>query len=600
MDAARDPLIDRRAAIRTGVALLFGASAAPVLGALHGCAAATPRPIAYGRDACAFCRMVVSEPRFAATILTATGRTLAFDSVECLASHVILHRATHERPPRSLWVSVDARPGHLAPAQEARYLRDGRTPSPMGKGIRALTPTGTIAQAGDELLTWEQVIALVEREGFTREVASRRAPRVLLLALGTSIAAACGAGAPVARAQSAAPVEIVVSPAGPVRSIGTAITRAPRGARIRIMPGVYREPTIVVDRPVVIEGVGLAVLDGEGRRQIMTITADSVTVRHLTFRDVGTSHREDRSAIRIVEASHCTIEDNRIERAFFGIYLARVSDCRVARNTLVGSPSTEVGSGNGIHLWTADRVRIVDNQVRGHRDGIYFEFVHDSDVERNVSENNERYGLHFMFSDDCRYRGNVFRKNGAGVAVMYTRRVEMVDNRFEWNEGAAAYGLLLKEISDARLERNVFTRNTTALLADGTTRLTATRNRFADNGWAIRLDANAQDGRITDNDFLRNSFDVATNSRSADTILDGNYWDAYTGYDLGHDGYGDVPHRPVRLFSLLVARNDPALILLRSTFVALLDAAERVVPTLTPETLADHRPAMQPVNEALR
>lgn len=600
MDAVRDLPVDRRAAIRTGVALLLGGVAAPVLGALHGCAASEPRPIDYGRDECAFCRMVVSEPRFATALVTATGRTIAFDSVECLAGYVMRQRARRERAPRSLWVSVDARPGRLAPAQDARYLRDSGTPSPMGKGIRALPPTKTSVRVDDGSLTWEQVMTLVEREGLTRGVASRRARRAVLLALVASSAAASGASAAFAHAQSVTPVEIVVSPAGPLRSITTAIARAPRGAHIRIMPGVYREPTIVVDRPVVLEGVGLAVLDGEGRRQIMTITADSVTVRHLTFRDVGTSQREDRAAIRIVEASHCVIEDNRIERAFFGIYLARVSDCRVARNTLVGAPSTEVGSGNGIHLWTAERVRIVDNRVQGHRDGIYFEFVHDSDVERNVSENNERYGLHFMFSDDCRYRGNVFRQNGAGVAVMYTRRVEMVDNRFERNEGGTAYGLLLKEISDARLERNSFTRNTTALLADGTTRLAATHNRFVDNGWAIRLDANAQDGRITGNDFLRNSFDVTTNSRSADTILDGNYWDSYTGYDLDHDGYGEVPHRPVRLFSLLVARNDPALILLRSTFVALLDAAERVVPTLTPETLADHRPAMRPVNEALR
>ena len=440
----------------------------------------------------------------------------------------------------------------------------------------------------------------VDRRAAIRSgVALRSSRRGRLLAFAALSVAASGAIAPAARAQSVARMEIVVSPTGPLRSIGAAIARAPRGAHVRIMPGVYREPTIVVDRPVTIEGVGTAVLDGEGRRQIMTITGDSVTVRHLTFRDVGVS-REDRSAIRIAGASHCAVEDNRIERAFFGIYLARVSDCRISGNTLVGAPSTEVGSGNGIHLWTADHVTIVGNHVRGHRDGIYFEFVHDSDVERNVSEENQRYGLHFMFSDDCRYRGNLFRHNGAGVAVMYTRRVEMVDNRFERNEGGAAYGLLLKEISDARLERNRFTRNTTALLADGTTRLVVSGNRFADNGWALRVDANAQGGRITGNDFFRNSFDVATNSRSADTILDGNYWDAYTGYDLGRDGYGDVPHRPVRLFSLLVARNEPALVLLRSTFVALLDLAERVVPTLTPESLADHHPAMRPVTGALR
>ena len=427
----------------------------------------------------------------------------------------------------------------------------------------------------------------------------RRLPATLRLARGVLLLLA--GMAPTARAQHARGGQaIVVSPAGPVRTLAAAIAKAPRGARVEVRAGVYREPTIGVDKPLTIVGDRGAVLDGEGKRQIMTISADSVTVRGLTFRNVATSYREDWAAIKVVEANDCAIEDNRIERGFFGIYLARVSRCRIVHNVLVAAPSTETTSGNGIHLWTADHITIADNQVSGHRDGIYFEFVHDSRVERNVSEGNARYGLHFMFSDDCRYEDNTFRRNGSGVAVMYTRRVAMVRNSFEQNWGGAAYGLLLKEISDATLEGNRFTRNTTGLLADGTTRLVASDNIFADNGWAIRLDANSQEGRITRNDFVRNSFDITTNSRNADTVIDGNYWDGYSGYDLQHDGQGDVPYHPVRLFSLLVEQNEPALILLRSNFVALLDAAERVVPALTPETLVDRRPAMRPLRGGAR
>lgn len=418
-----------------------------------------------------------------------------------------------------------------------------------------------------------------------------RRPSVCLLATILLATVACVAGAQ---------REVVVSPSGPVRSLTQAIRVASRGATIRVRAGVYREPTINVDKPLTIVGEPGAVLDGEAQRQILTVSADSVTIRGMTFRGVGVSDREDLAALKVVEATDCVIEDNRVERGFFGIYLARVSRCRIAHNTLVARPAREVYSGNGIHLWTADHITIVDNHITGHRDGIYFEFVHESDVERNVSEGNARYGLHFMFSDDCRYVGNTFRHNGSGVAVMYTRRVEMVDNSFQQNWGAAAYGLLLKEISDARLEGNDFVHNTTGLLSDGTTRLVARHNVFADNGWAIRLDANSQGGRIASNDFLRNTFDVVTNGQNVDTVLEGNYWDSYAGYDLRHDGWGDVPHRPVRLFSLLVERNQPALILLRATFVSLLDAAERVIPALTPETLADARPAMHPVRGGAR
>jgi nitrous oxidase accessory protein len=54
-----------------------------------------------------------------------------------------------------------------------------------------------------------------------------------------------------------------------------------------------------------------------------------------------------------------------------------------------------------------------------------------------------------------------------------------------------------------------------------------------------------------------------------------------------------VLYRPVRLTSVVVARYEPSLILLRSNFLLLMDAAERVLPALTPETLADSAPAMR-------
>ena len=170
----------------------------------------------------------------------------------------------------------------------------------------------------------------------------------------------------------------------------------------------------------------------------------------------------------------------------------------------------------------------------------------------------------------------------------------MRGNRFEDNRGAAAYGLLLKEIGDPVLVGNVFARNTVALMADGATRLVAERNAFRDNGWAVRLQANAQDARFAANDFAGNTFDVATNGRDAAATFAGNWFDGYRGYDLDRDGRGDVPHRPVRLFSLLVANYEPSVALLRSFFVDLLDGAERVVPALTPEGVVDAHPAMRP------
>ena len=388
---------------------------------------------------------------------------------------------------------------------------------------------------------------------------------------------------------------ITVSATGPIRSLDAALRVVPRGGTIVVRPGVYREPTIVVSKPVEITGEGWPELDGENARQIMTVTADSVTIRGLHFVRVGTSFTQDWAAVRFQSVRGCTIENNRFDDAFFGIYLAKVTDCVIRDNVLRSGRGREMNSGNGIHLWASSGITISGNQIRGHRDGIYFEFVRNSLISDNLSEANLRYGLHFMYSDDCRYIRNTFRNNGSGVAVMFTHRVEMIGNRFEENWGGAAYGLLLKEISDSKLERNVFYRNTTGLLADGANRIKALNNDFIDNGWAVKLEASTQDGSFIGNNFIGNTFDVSANNSESSTTFARNYWDNYRGYDLNRDGFGDVPFRPVRLFSMVVAQNAPSIILLRSTFVRLLDSAESIIPALTPEAMTDAEPAMKRV-----
>src|SRR5688500_3369659 len=254
-------------------------------------------------------------------------------------------------------------------------------------------------------------------------------------ALRTAIPALLAWGAPLA----AQPATVVVSPTGDVRTVAEGVRRAVPGGRVVVRAGVYREPTIVVDKPLTIEGVGLPTLDGEGARELMHVTAPDVTVRGLRFANIGRSYTEDRAALRVHKTGGCVIADNRFDDTFYGVYLAEVAGCRVERNRFAGRAESEAASGNGVHLWSSRDVVVADNTITGHRDGIYFEFVRNSRAERNASERNLRYGLHFMYSDSCRYVGNAFRRNGSGVAVMYAKRVEMRGNRFEDNWGEAAY-----------------------------------------------------------------------------------------------------------------------------------------------------------------
>jgi nitrous oxidase accessory protein len=384
---------------------------------------------------------------------------------------------------------------------------------------------------------------------------------------------------------------VVVSPNGV--SLVAALKSVRSGGVVVITPGHYRVHDAVVQRPVSIIGKDFPVLDAEGKGEILKVTAADVTIQGLALTGTGVSYTQDRAAIRVTNVGNCRIIGNRFENNLYGIYLAKVTSCEVADNTLKAGGRTEATSGNGIHLWSSREIRIDRNRVSGFRDGIYFEFVHDTKVTRNISEKNLRYGLHFMYSDDCEYIGNTFRQNGAGVAVMYTKRVHMVMNRFEKNWGSSAYGLLLKEIADSRIERNVFAENTTGLYADGADRIRAVNNEFDRNGWAVRVGGSTLDGLFSANNFVDNTFDVTTNSQDPSTRFEGNYWNSYKGYDLNRDGVGDIPHSPVRLFAVIVEKNPQSIVLMRSALVSLLDAIERAMPSLTPPLFVDPKPSMR-------
>jgi len=395
-----------------------------------------------------------------------------------------------------------------------------------------------------------------------------------------------------ARTAAASTATIVVSPDGPVRSIAVAVRDAPAGARIIVRAGTYREPAIVIDRPLTIAGDGRPVIEPRDAGTLIRVVADNVTVSGLVLANISASYIEDRAAIKFEHVRGCVAQDLEVRNAPFGIYASQSSDCRIVHNTVRGSGASGRALGNAIHLWNSSRMVVAHNVVARHRDGLYFEFVQDTRIEGNTSEENLRYGLHFMFSNRCAYRANRFVQNGAGVAVMYTHDVAMERNEFSDNRGSAAYGLLLKDISESRLLDNRFNGNTVGLLIEGGGRLVVSRNRFTGNGWAVKLMANSPQNRFESNVFEGNSFDLATNSRTTDAVVAGNWWDRYQGYDLNHDGRGDVAFRPVRLFSLLVASYPQSVILMRSSFVDLLDGAERALPVLTPETLVDTSPLM--------
>ncbi|MGV3529394.1 MAG: nitrous oxide reductase family maturation protein NosD [Flavisolibacter sp.] len=386
---------------------------------------------------------------------------------------------------------------------------------------------------------------------------------------------------------------IVVGRNKPVSSIKKAVEMAKSGDTILIKKGTYKEGNIIIDKPLSLIGEDDPVLDGEKKTEILTITTSFVVIKGLHLINAGYSSVNEYAAITVENAANVVLENNIILNAYFAIHVADAVDCIIRNNYIKGKPKQEETTGNGIHLWKCDNVLIRENEIQGHRDGIYFEFVTNSLILENYSHQNLRYGIHFMFSNDDSYYSNTFQDNGAGVAVMYSKRVVMQKNTFLHNWGPNAYGLLLKEISDAQIIDNDFNRNTAAIVMESTSRINVFNNRFINSGWAMRIQASCTDNFVYNNDFYANTFDVSTNGTLSLNKFYHNYWDKYEGYDMNKDGVGDVPFHPVSMYSMVVEQSPNAVILMRSFIVSLLDKAEKAIPSLTPENLVDTAPAMK-------
>jgi nitrous oxidase accessory protein len=357
------------------------------------------------------------------------------------------------------------------------------------------------------------------------------------------------------------------------KKIKHAIEIANDGDTIFIDRGIYKEGNIVISKDLKIIGINNPVVDGEGRFEIFTVSAKNFLIKGITFKNSGYSSMNDFASIKVIDASGFSIENNTIINASFAIHVSNCTNFSIINNAIKGSPREEQNTGNGIHLWKCSHAIIDGNKVAGHRDGIYFEFVTQSQIKNNYSTENIRYGLHFMFSNDDTYTQNAFIRNGAGVAVMFSHHVNMIRNTFENNQGASSYGILLKEISDGLIAHNIFTDNTVGIFMEGTNRLIVKNNRFEKNGWGFRIQASCSDITVIKNNFKGNTFDIATNGSLVLNKFQNNYWDKYEGYDLNKDGIGDVPFHPVSMFAMVTEEMPYSIMLYRSFMVMLLERA---------------------------
>lgn len=119
--------------LRIAVVAVLGAAVTGVILIVRG-AGALPdavQPIAWNRQPCAHCQMLIGEPRHAAQLITEGGAVLSFDDPGCALRYVdgnrpAIHRMWFHHATAERWL----------PSGEVAFVTGARTP--MGSGLAAV------------------------------------------------------------------------------------------------------------------------------------------------------------------------------------------------------------------------------------------------------------------------------------------------------------------------------------------------------------------------------------------------------------------------------------------------------------------------------
>jgi len=119
----------------------------------------SPEPISYGQDNCEHCKMLITDVKYGAELVSDKGKVYKFDSIECLIG---FEKKMNNQESNNLFVIDFSTTGKLIDAKKAYYVSNDKFHSPMGLNVLAVSDKKEadkiLGSYGGELLNWEKVV----------------------------------------------------------------------------------------------------------------------------------------------------------------------------------------------------------------------------------------------------------------------------------------------------------------------------------------------------------------------------------------------------------------------------------------------------------
>jgi nitrous oxidase accessory protein len=383
-------------------------------------------------------------------------------------------------------------------------------------------------------------------------------------------------------------------------SISQAVLAARDGDTVLIKgPTIYHE-RVVVTKALHLCGKNSPVIDADGAGTPLSLADSGVAVSGIIVRNSGRDLTAFDSGVMIT-SSGATVRNCRIENDGFGIYLRGVNDCVIEANEIVGSKQLpSPARGNGIHLWKAQRNKILGNSIRGKRDGMYFSYADNNLIAGNEVEET-RFGIHYMYSHENVLITNSLTHNMVGATLMFSRKALVEENNVCGNR---RHGFVFKQLDSSCILRNLVAGQNRGFFVQQANQNRFEGNVITTNDIVLYLSNVSEENVFVGNSFIRNTdqvwqppFETEQGRKGPNTFSEkgrGNYWSDYTGVDRNHDGIGDTPYHETDVFGYIVDRHPEARMFALSPAVSLLRKSEELMPLLDTTGVTDLSPLMKP------
>jgi nitrous oxidase accessory protein len=391
-----------------------------------------------------------------------------------------------------------------------------------------------------------------------------------------------------------------LAPCATASALQSAIDRAPEGSVIELSAGVYEGP-IVISKSITLEGTAKgAVIRGNGKGSVVSISASFVTLKNLTLEHSGDHYQTIDSCVTVKKADNVTLMDNTMRDCLFGIDFEQTNRSTIEHNH-ISSKNLPLGlRGDGIRLWYSHANTIRSNVTDKVRDNVFW-YSSANQIEGNQGSHS-RYSLHFMYADRNTISGNVFRNNSVGIFLMYSQGSVVENNKLFSSSGSAGIGIGMKDVSDCLVQDNVIMYNARGFYLDESPYQPGTVNRFTGNRLlyntvAIQLHATTLESDFENNVFKGNMTDVDNDTPESRLDLNRwfeNSWDTYEGFDRDKDGFGDTPQEIYSYADKLWRYRPSVKFFYASPVMSLLNFLTKLMPFSEPEKiLSDPKPLMK-------